>query len=283
MESLLALFFVCAVALLAGAWALHLLPRLGGAGRALSSWFCRAPGLDVLIAYFTVAPMAAGCIVGAGSTDASWGWMAGLGVGVASQVSMLLIWTPLHELANRAYVRGPRIVSHINARVGPVRNHAAVWTTALAVPVFALVRFAEYVVYPPLTWLIRLPPYRASEWVNVSRHKFRGLVGHDLIWCLYCDWMTGVWSLGTEMLRNVESFWCPIRFDSAKKCENCRVDFPDVDRGWARADGTMADVVAALDRHYPGPGGDNQWFGHPARLTVEGRPGPVGSRAGDQG
>jgi hypothetical protein len=282
MESLLSLFFVCAVALLAGAGTLHLLPRLGAPGAAASSWFCRAPGLDVLIAYFTVAPMVAGIVVGARSADAWWGWLAGLGVGVASQVSMLLIWTPLHELANREHVRGPRIVSHINARVGPVRNHAAVWITALAVPVFALVRFAEYVVYPPLTWLIRLPPYRASEWVNVSRHKFRGLVGHDLIWCLYCDWMTGVWSLGTEMLRNVESFWCPIRFDSAKKCENCRVDFPDVDHGWARADGTMADVVAALDQHYPGPGGDNQWFGHPARLTVEGRPAPGGSRAGDQ-
>ena len=37
------------------------------------------------------------------------------------------------------------------------------------------------------------------------------VIGHALIWCLYCDWMTGVWSLGTEMLRNVESFWYPIR------------------------------------------------------------------------
>ena len=115
---------------------------------------------------------------------------------------------------------------------------------------------------------MRLPKYRTAEWVNVSRHKFEGLVGHDLIWCLYCDWMTGVWSLGTEMLRNVESFWCPIRFRSDKKCENCAIDFPDVNGGWAPEDGTMADVVKAHADHYPGPNGENSWFGHPVRLTV---------------
>ncbi|MFI4870438.1 MAG: hypothetical protein ACIARQ_01375, partial [Phycisphaerales bacterium JB061] len=74
----------------------------------------------------------------------------------------------------------------------------------------------------------------------------------------------------TEMLRNVESFWCPIRFDSTKKCANCAIDFPDLDNGWAPADGTMADVDKALSAHYPAPNGDNSWFGHPARLTVEG-------------
>jgi hypothetical protein len=113
-------------------------------------------------------------------------------------------------------------------------------------------RLGQYLVYPPLTWLVRLPKYNTAEWVNVSRHKFEGLVGHDLIWCLYCDWMTGVWSLGTEMLRNVESFWCPIRFRSDKKCENCTLDFPDLDNGWAPADGTMADVVKAHARPVPG-------------------------------
>jgi hypothetical protein len=101
------------------------------------------------------------------------------------------------------------------------------------VPIFAAARIGQYLVYPPLTWLVRLPKYNTAEWISVSRHKFEGLVGHDLIWCLYCDWMTGVWSLGTEMLRNVESFWCPIRFRSDKKCENCTLDFPDVDNGWA--------------------------------------------------
>jgi hypothetical protein len=264
------MFVSMSLALLLGAGILHLIPKLGQGGKALSVWLCRAPGLDLMIAYFTVVPMIVGPILGARYIDAWWDWLAGLGIGVGAQVTMVMAWTVLHEMANRKHLKGPRIVSNINARVGRVRNHAAVWATAMAVPVFAIVRLSEYIVYPPLTWLIRLPKYKSGDWVNVSRHKFDGLVGHDLIWCLYCDWMTGIWSLGTEMLRNVESFWCPIRFDSTKKCENCKVDFPDVDNGWAPAGGTMADVDKALSAHYPGPGGDNSWFGHPARLTVKG-------------
>jgi hypothetical protein len=99
----------------------------------------------------------------------------------------------------------------------------------------------------------------------VSRQKFGGLVGHDLIWCLYCDWMTGVYSLGAEMLRNVESFWCPIRFYDGKKCENCKVDFPDLDGGWVRADGSMSEVAGVLEEKYGS--GRREWFGHPARTT----------------
>ena len=271
MPPLLTLFVFMSLALLAGAGVLHLIPRLGPGGKALSAWLCRAPGLDLMIAYFTVVPMIVGPILGAQYEAAWWGWLAGLGVGVGAQVTMVMVWTVLHEMANRKHLKGPRIVSNINRRVGRVRNHAAVWTTALAVPLFALVRMAEYIVYPPLTWLIRLPKYKSGDWVNVSRHKFEGLVGHDLIWCLYCDWMTGIWSLGTEMLRNVESFWCPIRFDSSKKCANCTIDFPDLDNGWAKANGNMTDVDRVLSAHYPAPNGDNSWFGHPARLTVNGK------------
>jgi len=242
---------VCAALLLA-AGMLHLIPRTGRTGRRLSAWFSRAPGLDALIAYFTVLPIVAGA--------AYAGWR-GVGAAVLGQVLAVLIWTPLHELAHPAARRGPRIVHALNRSVGRVRNHAAVWITALAVPVFAIVRLAELVVYPPLTWLVRFPRYRQGEWVNVSRHKFQG--------CLYCDWMTGVWSLGSEMLRNVESFWCPIRFDSARKCENCRVDFPDVDAGWVPADAGMHDVAAVLASKYPPGQRVNAWFGHPVRLTVD--------------
>ena len=120
-------------------------------------------------------------------------------------------------------------------------------------------------IYPLLVWLINLPPYKAADWVSVSRQKFSGLVGHDLIWCLYCDWMTGVWSLGTEMLRNVESLGCPIRFSCEKKCANCAIDFPDVNSGWVHASGNMADVVKTLDRMYPSPKKPQTWFGHPLR------------------
>ena len=121
-------------------------------------------------------------------------------------------------------------------------------------------------------WLLRFPRYDHADWVTFSRHKFRDLVGHDLVWCLYCDWMTGTWSLGTEMLRNVESFWCPIRFNSEKKCANCAIDFPDVFNGWVAADGSMADVATLVERMQTRVG-VNAWFGHPSRvpLTVKGK------------
>ncbi|HRJ49073.1 MAG: hypothetical protein KF787_04960 [Phycisphaeraceae bacterium] len=273
MSPFLIVMLVTLGAMLLGAAVLHVVPRLGSPGRSLSEALCRAPLLDLVITWFTVAPMIAGSIAGAsllGQTTPI-GALMGLLAAVLGQVAAVMAWTVLHELANPQARRGPRIVHTLNRKVGRVRNHAAVWWTAWAVPVFWVVRVAQYFIYPPLTWLIRLPRYRSREWVNVSRHKFRGLVGHDLIWCLYCDWMTGVWSLGAEMLRNVESFWCPIRFDSAKKCENCRVDYPDIAGGWVFADADMHAVARVLDEKYPGPGGDNSWFGHPARLTVEGQ------------
>jgi hypothetical protein len=72
------------------------------------------------------------------------------------------------------------------------------------------------------------------------------------------------------MLRNVESFWCPIRFYDGKKCENCRQDFPDLENGWVPPDGTMGDVAALIESKYASV--PRTWFGHPARLTVNGQP-----------
>lgn len=249
---------IAALLLMAGV--LHLIPKLGL--RALSDALCRAPLLDVPITYFTVAPLIAGPIVG--------GWV-GLAGAVTGQVVSVLVWGWLHELANLKAARGPRIVKQLNRTVGRFRNHGAVWLTALVVPLFWIVRVAEVFVWPGIAMLVRFPRYRSGEWVTVSRHKFEGLVGHDLIWCLYCDWMTGVWSLGTEMLRNVESFWCPIRFYDGKKCDNCSIDFPDVNGGWVPADGGMADVAATLAKHYPPGSKENAWFGRAAKLTVKGK------------
>ena len=70
-------------ALLLGTLVLHLLPKLGGGGRAIMDWFSVAPGLDLVVAYFTAFPMIVGPILA--------GW-AGLGVSVAAQVLSLLIW-----------------------------------------------------------------------------------------------------------------------------------------------------------------------------------------------
>ena len=75
--------------------------------------------------------------------------------------------------------------------------------------------------------------------------------------------MTGVYSLGAEMLRNVESFWCPIRFYDGKKCENCKLDFPDLEGGWVAADGTMDEVVELMECKYGGQ--QHSWFGHRER------------------
>ncbi len=250
-------------ALLLGAGVLHLLPRLGRPGRAVSLWCQRAPGLDLVVTYFTAAPLIVGPIVGGW-----WGLLAAL----VAQVAALTVWSWLHELANLRAVKGPRIVKVLNQIVGRPRNHLAVWITALAVPTFWIIRVTEWIVWPWLVLLVRFPRYNQGQWVNVSRQKFDGLVGHDLIWCLYCDWMTGIWSLGTEMLRNVESFWCPIRFDSAKKCENCRQEFPDVDGGWVAAQGNMQQVADVLQQQYANNPGPNAWFGHPSRLTIEGKP-----------
>lgn len=263
MEPFLTTFLGILLALLAGVGLLHLAVSLGAPGRALGERLVRAPLLDLVVTYFTAAPMIVGPILA--------GW-AGLAAAVLAQIVATYVWCIVHELFHPAARRGPRIVKVINRRVGRFRNHAALWATAVVVPVFWLVRVAEILLWPCLVVLVRFPRYRHGDWVNCSRQKFDGLVGHDLVWCLYCDWMTGVWVLGTEMLRNVESFWCPIRFDHDKKCDNCRQDFPDLDGGWVDADGTMDDVTRVLEERYPEGARENTWFGHRTRLTVEGRP-----------
>jgi len=245
--------------LLGGAFLLQLVPRLEDQTRRLSTAMCRAPALDWVITYFTILPLVMGSFLAG---------LAGLLGAIGGQVFSVLLWMRVHEWMNYEMKRGPRIKNVIDRLVGSFRNHAALWVTAMVVPIFWSIRMMEILAYPLLTRLVGFPSYKQSEWVNVSRHKFDGLIGHDLIWCLYCDWMTGVWSLGTEMLRNVESFWCPIRFLDHKKCENCSIDFPDVDGGWVDARGTMRDVTNVLEQMY---GGEfHGWFGHRVRLTVKG-------------
>lgn len=243
-----------------------LLTQIRKLSPALADVCIKAPGLDLIVAGFSWVPWVA---VGVWGCD----WLAVVAC-VIGQAIGLVTWCRLHECCNKEAARGPRIVKYLNRRVGPVRNHLALWITAISVPVFWAVRFAELFTYPLLVWTVRLPRYNHGEWINVSRQKFEGLVGHDLVWCLYCDWMTGVWSLGSEMLRNVESFWCPIKFYNGKKCANCKVDFPDIEGGWVKPDGDMAQVVETMGKHFDG--GNHAWFGHPDRpattaLTVNGK------------
>jgi hypothetical protein len=259
--TLLSIVIGVAVGMLVLAAVVTLLPRLPWVGRRTADELAMAPLLDVLVACFTWVPWVVGAY------EAGW---AGLGCAIAGQVLAYLAWVAWHEWMHRQAVRGPTIFRTLNRLVGRFQNHAALWVTMIALPGFWFIRFVQIFTYPLLVWILGFPRYRHREWINVSRQKFEGLVGHDLLWCLYCDWMTGVYSLGAEMLRNVESFWCPIRFYSGKKCANCRVDFPDIDHGWVPADGTMAQVAETLDKQYAD--GRREWFGHPARLTVKGKP-----------
>jgi hypothetical protein len=234
--------------------------RLGVMGRFVTSACTRAPWLDLVVGIFTWIPWMIGAL--------TLGWRGLIG-SMAGEVIALFIWINVHEWVYREATAGPRIVKFINRVVGRWQNHLALWVTVVAFPGFLFIRLMEVVMYPALIRLLDFPKYDQAQWVNVSRQKFSGLVGHDLIWCLYCDWMTGVYALGAEMLRNVESFWCPIRFYDGKKCENCKLDFPDVTGGWVPADGDMRQVDEKMQAMY----GDGQrtWFGHPVRLTVKGR------------
>lgn len=252
--------WIVAVVEWAMAMGLCLLPRVGVAGPWIVERLARAPWLDGVVALLTWVPWLVAGLLG--------GWAA-LGGAIVGQVIALFVWVWIHESLHRDAARGPRIVKTLNRIVGRWQNHAAIWITIVALPGFWFIRLLEIFIYPTLVWLLKFPRYPQGQWVNVSRQKFSGLVGHDLIWCLYCDWMTGVYALGAEMLRNVESFWCPIRFYDGKKCDNCRMDFPDLDGGWVPASATMADVARTLEAHYGQ--GENAWFGHPARLTVKGR------------
>jgi len=211
-----------------------------------------APWLDLVVSYFIWIPWVAGY----------WlvGWRGILGA-LFAQFVFLHAFCALDRVLRG---QGGRTLEGAHAKkLGWVRNEIALLLTVPAVVVFFLVRAAEILFYPPMAWMAKMPRYETAEWINLSRHKFDGLVGHDLVWCWYCDWMTGVWALGSEMLRNVESFWCPIRF--CEDCKNCHVatDFPDVQK-WCAAQGSIEDAVKVFEEQY-GDRQENSWFGHPDR------------------
>ena len=215
---------------------------------------CRAPALDWIVGLLTWIPWAT-AFIGRGGL----GFLECL----TGQVLCLYGFFCFHKMWRK--YRGPTIQSTTNQIVGRMNNQLGLLMTLPALPVFLIVRCSEIFLYPFLVWTMKFPTYQHGEWVNVSRQKFSGLVGADLVWCLYCDWMTGIYALGGEMLRNLESFWCPIRFYDDKRCENCQIDFPDV-KDWVSAHGTMEDVIELIKRKYPPEaGGPRAWFGHPVR------------------
>src|SRR5256885_9501250 len=42
----------------------------------------------------------------------------------------------------------------------------------------------------------------------------------------------------------------PSAFANGKKCDNCKLDFPDIEGGWVAPEGTMGDVEATLEKMY---------------------------------
>jgi hypothetical protein len=211
-----------------------------------------APWLDVFISLFTWVPWVSGFLL----AD-----VRGLLAAVVAQLVFLHAFCLVHRALRG---RTGRTLTDAQGKVlGPFRNQLCLMVQTPAVLIFVQVRLAEIILYPPIAWLGRLPTYKASEWVNLSRHKYDGLIGYDLLWCWYCDWMTGLWALGSEMLRNIESFWCPIQFRDPVKNRNAATDFPDVAK-WAPADGTMEDAVRAFEAQYDGKC-KNSWWGHPDR------------------
>jgi hypothetical protein len=219
---------------------------------AISERITKAPILDLFVSVFTWVPWVVGYLLG--------GW-----IGVLAGVVAQLVFLHAFCLVHRA-LRGKtgRTLTDAQGRVlGPVRNQLCLLVQTPAILVFVQVRIAEIFLYPPIAWLGKLPTYKHSEWVNLSRHKYDGLIGYDLLWCWYCDWMTGLWALGSEMLRNIESFWCPIQFLDPAKNKNAAIDFPDIAE-WAAPNGSMEDAVKAFEAHYDGKR-KNSWWGHPDR------------------
>ena len=211
-----------------------------------------APVLDLFISLFTWVPWVAGFLIG--------GWLGLFGAAVAQIVALHAFCVVHRALRGR---KGRTLTEAQGKVLGPIRNQLCLLVQTPAVVVFVSVRVAEVALYPLIAWLGKLPTYKHSEWVNLSRHKYDGLIGYDLLWCWYCDWMTGIWALGSEMLRNIESFWCPIQFLNEPKNRNAALDFPDVE-SWSPPDGTMEDAVLAFEAHYDGKR-KNSWWGHPDR------------------
>ena len=141
----------------------------------------------------------------------------------------------LHELAHRDAARGPRIVKFINRVVGRWRNHAALWVTSVALPGFLFIRLVEVVCYPMLVWLLDFPRYSQADWVNVSRQKFDGprRPRPDLVPLLRLDDRRLLARRRDAPQRRVVLVPDPLR--DGKKCDNCKLDFPDLAHGWVPA------------------------------------------------
>jgi len=236
-------------------WTLALYLALTIKPRASES-FSKGWSLDFWIFIFVFAPPMAGLF----SSPMSLLFI------LLAQGSFLFLFCEAHEFYFRKFkkVTGKRLLGVLGKSLGRTRVVLGFYITLLAIPVFFVIRVGQLTVYPLLHWVLRFPAYKSEEWIQLSRQKYHGLVGIDLLWCLYCEWAAGVYALGGEMIRNNESFWCPIRFYDQKHCENCTLDFPDLKK-WIPQNESIDKAERLLAQQYP-PGQEvNAWYDHPSR------------------
>jgi len=218
------------------------------------AWVARAPMLDVLASMLTWLPWLAAFY--------ARGWQ-GLGLCLAAQLLSLEAFSLVHGFAHRSTSGGAKIRHALDEVVGPVRNRVGLWVTLLILPAMWMIRLGQCTVYPLQVWGLGFPWYRHSDWVSLNRQKFQGLVGHDLIWCLYCEWVLSIYSLGAEMIRNNESWWCPIQFHDLEKCQRCVPDFPDIAK-WVPPTGSLQEVKDDLLKRYCPKKTPRAWTGYRA-------------------
>jgi len=210
------------------------------------SWVAKPPAIDLIVILFTVAPWIAAWIAGVRIHGHWSGGIAGLAAVTASQILALELFDFLHlRLSARRGIRSLEINRTIERRFGKWHNRICLWLTVPSIPFFLMNRFA-FLGYYIFVILLGFTHFRHSDYITVSRQKIKNLVGADLVWCLYCDWMTGGWTLSTEMLNEVESYWCPLQFADRGKCEKCAKYFRM--EHWAPPDCSAEEVSHIVGR-----------------------------------
>jgi hypothetical protein len=162
-------FIVCSAIIFIELAVIAILTRIA---YAVTDRVAEAPLLDIIVSLFTWVPWLSG----------AWlmGW-TGVAAAVVGQLCFLHAFCLTHRMLRG---RKGRTLTDAQGRIlGPFRNQLCLMVQTPAIIVFTQVRLAEIFLYPPVAWLGKLPTYQASEWVNLSRHKYDGLIGYDLHWC----------------------------------------------------------------------------------------------------
>lgn len=201
-------------------WFAVLTVALFAVGRRLE-FLARPPAVDCVVILYTAAPWIAGGFAGAQIHQHWLGGVGGVAAVTVAQILALEIFDWVHcRIAARQGIQDLQINRSIERRFGKLKNRTCLWLTVPSIPFFLYNRLG-FLGYFLFEWMLGFSHFKSSDYITVSRQKIQNLVGADLVWCLYCDWMTGGWTLTSEILNEVESFWCPLKFSDATKCAKC--------------------------------------------------------------